>query len=275
MSTLEPEQIAAEWTLTAKGYAETAATLTGVYADHALRLAEISEGEAVIDVAAGPRARSLRAAKAGAEVLATDFSSGMIEVLSRRAKEEDLKIRTEIMNGQALTLDDARFDAGFSMFGLMMFPDRGAGFRELYRVIKPGGRAVVGVWSTPEKLEFFSTLMSALTEAVPDFPKPEKPPSWLALTNPEILSGEMAIVGFDEVKVHTIQHRWTFESPEWFWERLETMAPGFNFIFKKLDDKKKASFGEALRESLRSKAVDGVYGLNAEAHLAVGKKTED
>lgn len=46
-------------------------------------------------------------------------------------------------DGQALPFDDNIFDGAFSLAGLIFFPDRAAGFRELRRVLRPGRRAVV------------------------------------------------------------------------------------------------------------------------------------
>ncbi len=43
----------------------------------------------MLDVAAGPGTLTLRAAKLGAEVIATDFSASMIEQLRRHAAEEN------------------------------------------------------------------------------------------------------------------------------------------------------------------------------------------
>ncbi len=272
MSELQPEQIAEEWNPMAAGYEEIGTKLTGQFSDDAVRIAGIQATDKVLDVAAGTGALSIRAASTGADVLATDFSQGMIEVLLKRAEAEGVTLRTAMMNGQDLSLDDAGFDVGCSMFGLMMFPDRAAGFRELHRVVKPGGRALVGVWSDPKRLEFFSLMLGSLFKAVPDFPPPAKPPSWLALTDPVVLTNEMKAGGFDEVEVHTIQHPWVVESPEWIWDRLEGIAPGVHFIFRRLDEKQKAAFGEAFKEAVRERPHEGGYALKAEAHLALAHK---
>jgi SAM-dependent methyltransferase len=49
------------------------------------------------------------------------------------------------MDGQALDLPDAAFDAVFSIFGVIMFPDWRKGLAEMARVTRPGGTA----WSRP------------------------------------------------------------------------------------------------------------------------------
>src|SRR5699024_11098930 len=94
----------------------------------------------VLDVACGPGTLTLLAAAAGATVTALDFSSPMIAQLRTRAAALDLASAVEVHEGggQRLPFASAVFDAAFSMFGLMFFPDRHAGLRELARVLKPG-----------------------------------------------------------------------------------------------------------------------------------------
>ena len=43
----------------------------------------------------------------------------------------------------------ADFDAVVSQFGLMFFEDRVGALREMWRVLKPGGRLAVAVWTPP------------------------------------------------------------------------------------------------------------------------------
>jgi len=56
-------------------------------AREALRLADVRSGMTLRDVAAGGGALSIPAAELGADVLATDLSSGMLDLLRRRAEE--------------------------------------------------------------------------------------------------------------------------------------------------------------------------------------------
>ena len=53
------------------------------------------------------------------------------------------------MDGEALTVADASFDAAFSIFGVMLFSDWRRGLREQARVVRPGGKACVATWAEP------------------------------------------------------------------------------------------------------------------------------
>ena len=72
----------------------------------------------------------------------------MVEVMRRRFVVEGLGARAEVMDGQALGLDDASFDLGTSTFGLLFFPGPSAGLRELRRVLRPGGSVGIASWDT-------------------------------------------------------------------------------------------------------------------------------
>ncbi len=100
----------------------------------------------MLDIACGAGALALVAARDGAQILATDFSPGMVAaVLSHGLPNVDALV----MDGQALDLPDACFDAAFSIFGIMLFPDWRKGLAEMARVVRPGGSAAWRAGSIP------------------------------------------------------------------------------------------------------------------------------
>ena len=134
----------------APGYDNVIAQIMRPYAITTLDLLGLAGGPArlrLLDVAAGTGVLAAEAARRGAEVLATDFAPGMVEVMRRRFSAEGLDSRAEVMDGQALRLDDESFDLGTSTFGLIFFPDPLTGLRELRRVLRPGGRRDRLVWT--------------------------------------------------------------------------------------------------------------------------------
>ncbi len=105
-------------------YETVAHSFTTLFAKRALEEAELPDGAHVLDVATGTGALAVAAARAGARVLAIDFSPGMV----RRVQSYALpNLEARQMDGQALDLPDASFDAAFSNFGVMLFPDWRAG----------------------------------------------------------------------------------------------------------------------------------------------------
>lgn len=107
-------------------------------------------GERVLDVAAGTGKSSAAIAKSGAEVIALDFSPGMIEV--GRKKHPDL----EFVEGDATKLPFAagEFDAVTISFGLRNVSKPQKALKEMFRVLRPGGRIVVCEFSTPPRALF-------------------------------------------------------------------------------------------------------------------------
>lgn len=104
-------------------------------------------GERILDIAAGTGTSSAAIAKAGANVVAVDFSAGMIEV--GREKHPDIEfIEADAM---ALPFKAAEFDAVTISFGLRNIEDPRAALKEMYRVLKPGGRLVICEFSTPPR----------------------------------------------------------------------------------------------------------------------------
>src|SRR5436190_855542 len=132
MSNPSPSPLAnpASWDLVSSAYAEEIVPVFEQYVRDALRLAAPPPGSRVVDVACGPGTLSFIAAQAGHPVDALDFSPQMIEKLEARKRATGAAITAVVGDGQALPYADATFGAAFSMFGLMFFPDRAAGFRE-------------------------------------------------------------------------------------------------------------------------------------------------
>ncbi|HEY7909270.1 MAG TPA: methyltransferase domain-containing protein, partial [Thermomicrobiales bacterium] len=210
------------WDATVEDYERSLAPFFAQFAADALHLVGVQPGHRVLDVAAGPGTLALLAARRGATVVATDFAPGMVERLRQRAGEAGLtNLSAAVMDGQALTLPDNSFDAAFSNFGLIFFPDRAAGFRELYRVVRPGGKAAVSAWST-KVWNLAPILARAVGRALPAPPTPAAPRPALSLQDPEAFAGEMREAGFARVEIQTVVHQWELPTSEAVWEGLRS-----------------------------------------------------
>jgi demethylmenaquinone methyltransferase/2-methoxy-6-polyprenyl-1,4-benzoquinol methylase len=105
-------------------------------------------GERILDLAAGTGTSSAALARNGAQVVAADFSPGMIAV--GRDKYAD---RSDIQFVEADATDlpfaDEEFDATTISFGLRNVVRPKDALAEMLRVTKPGGRIVICEFSTP------------------------------------------------------------------------------------------------------------------------------
>lgn len=84
-------------------------------------------------------------------MLGTDFAPEMLEVARRKAASYSgtTELAFQVEDAQALTLPDESFDLVTVAFGVRNFPDRAANFREVLRVLRPGGRYIVLEFSRP------------------------------------------------------------------------------------------------------------------------------
>jgi demethylmenaquinone methyltransferase/2-methoxy-6-polyprenyl-1,4-benzoquinol methylase len=128
-----------------------------------------SEGARALDVACGTGDLSLALAeRTGARIVGTDFCRPMLEIAARKATATN---DTEIpfVEGDALKLPfaDASFDAVSIAFGLRNLSSVEAGLKELWRVLKPSGRAAILEFSTPVVPGFRALFKFYFTRVLP------------------------------------------------------------------------------------------------------------
>lgn len=228
LGTSGPEAIAQNsevrsvWDEIAPGYDRTNTPTQMGIANEGLRRAGIRSGMQFLDVAAGSGALSIPAARLGAQVLATDLSPVMLELLQARARREGLRIETRVMDGHALELDDNSCDFAGSQFGVMLFRDVAMGIREMVRVVKPGGRVLIHAYGDPHEIEFLSFLIGAVQSVRPEFKGPpmDPPPLEFQLADPDRLHKELSAAGLKDVKVETVTETTEYETGKDLWEWL-------------------------------------------------------
>jgi ubiquinone/menaquinone biosynthesis C-methylase UbiE len=188
------------WDTAAQHYERTAHPFTTKYAEAALARVPLAPGARILDVAAGTGALALAAAKAGAQVLATDFSPGMV---ARIAAVDLPNVDAKVMDGQALTLPDGDFDAVFSIFGVIMFPNWRKGLSEMARVARPGGYGVVATWRDNGAATFL-LLGQVRRTLFPGRDGMRMPEAVAALSDPQEFAREMVAAGFTAPHIESV-----------------------------------------------------------------------
>lgn len=132
--------------------------LFGQFAEPVAEAAGAAEGRRFLDVACGTGVLARAASAMGAGATGVDCNPGMLAVA--RAKGADV----EFCEGQAeaLPFEDATFDAVGCQFGLMFFVDRGAALREMWRVLRPGGRMAVAVWDAADRSPGYAAMIDLI-----------------------------------------------------------------------------------------------------------------
>jgi 2-polyprenyl-6-hydroxyphenyl methylase/3-demethylubiquinone-9 3-methyltransferase len=99
----------------------------------------ISAGQRVLDVAAGSGNVAIRAAEAGAQVVASDLTPENFEAGRREARARGVELDWVEADAEALPFGDGAFDVVTSASGAIFAPDHQTVADELLRVCRPGG----------------------------------------------------------------------------------------------------------------------------------------
>ena len=173
-------------------------------ADVAERLRD-SGARRILEIAAGTGivTRALHAALPDAQIVATDLNPGM---LARAAQQlQAPNVTWKQADATTLPFADGEFDAVVCQFGAMFFPDRVAAFREAHRVLKPGGRFVLSIWTALEDSPFSCIVQEAIEDAFP-----EDPPQFIRRTphghgDAGVTTAELRAAGFARVDYEVVE----------------------------------------------------------------------
>lgn len=133
----------------ASEYDEWYSTKMGGFADEvetrlALSMFSPNPGERILDVGCGTGNFSTKLAASGCIVTGIDLSGEMLKEAKRKAVEKKLDIDFQLMDVYELRFPDCCFDAVFSMAAFEFVSEPARAYGEMFRVLKPGGRMLIG-----------------------------------------------------------------------------------------------------------------------------------
>lgn len=102
----------------------------------------MTEGTRVLDLGSGTGGpTAYMAAKGGCHMVGVEINAVGVEVANRLLRDSDLEGRVEFVqaDGMDMPFADRSFDVALSMNVMNVFPDKLGLFREVYRVLHPGG----------------------------------------------------------------------------------------------------------------------------------------
>lgn len=152
---------AASYDGVARSFDRHSRRLSGAAARRLASLAEIRSTDRVLDIGTGTGLlpfELIRCQPAPSSILGIDISSGMIStarLLLQTEWNDDPRIGFEEMDAEELSLNDGAFDVVLSAFALTHVPRPDAALREMWRVLRPGGRLAIALGSQPPRLSIY------------------------------------------------------------------------------------------------------------------------
>ena len=233
-------------------------------------LARPQPGERVLDAACGTGVIArLVAPMAGptGKTVGLDFDPQMIEVAKALGPD------TEWHQGdlQSLMFADEAFDLVICQQGLQFLPDRAAGLREMYRVLRPGGRLVLALWTglanSPGHAILFDALGAAIAKDM------SRPPPWSLADEDQVLQ-LIATAGLPDVETKVTSLHATYASAREF---VEIYLAGTSKLtrqaLEQIPADRKAAFVDEVVTRLCNFETNIGLQVPIESRLIVARKT--
>lgn len=230
---------------------------------------ELPLGARVLDVCCGSGASAIPAAeKVGPQgfVLGIDLAENLLTLARAKASHRGLQ-NVEFRCGDLLDpgLPEASFDVVVCVFGIFFVPDMPAAVRELWRVIRPGGRLAITTWG-PNFFEPAATAFwNAVREVRPDLYKGFNP--WDRLCDLPSVRALLQAGGADKVDAVAESNTHSIPSPDAWWTAV--LGSGYRGTFEQLDESARKRVQLANLNFIRQ---SGIRSVEANVVYAVARK---
>ena len=193
-----------------------------------LELAEPVPGERVLELACGPGGPGLAAAPLvdpGGAVVQSDVSAEMTAIATARAAERGLgNVTGRVLDLEEIDEPDDAYDVVLCREGLMLVPDPDRAAREIGRVLRPGGRAVLSVWGPRARNPWLAVVFDVVGAQLGAPMPPPGIPHPFSLDDADRLGGLLADAGLSHVEVSDLPTPYVAASVDEWWERTCALA---------------------------------------------------
>ena len=180
--------------------------------ERAAAQAALGPGDSALDICCGTGDLALelsRLVTPGGHVVGCDFSEPMLDLAREKAEDQGAAgVRFEWADALELPYDGERFDAVSVGFGVRNLADLDRGLREMARILKPGGRAVILEITQPTRPPlslFYSLWFDRIVPLLGTFSSDPEAYSYLpesvrSFPSPRGLAEKMDAAGFEAIR---------------------------------------------------------------------------
>jgi ubiquinone/menaquinone biosynthesis C-methylase UbiE len=265
------ERAVATYNAAADSYDDGANSFWGRFGRRTIERLDLKRGDEVLDVCCGSGASAIPAAQAvGPEgsVLGIDLAERLLEKARAKAKVHRLEnVEFRIGDMLDLRLAESRFDAVVCVFGIFFVPDMAAAVRELWKVVRPGGKLAITTWG-PRFFEPGNTVFwDAVRDVAPDLHKSFNP--WDRICDPQSLQSLLVESGIEQSQAWAEAGQHPVASPEAWWSAV--LGSGYRGTLERLDARGRDHVRAVNLEFVRDA---GIRAVEANVVYAVAMKAQ-
>lgn len=228
----------------------------------------IRDGTRVLDVATGAGYIAAAAALRGAHAIGIDFSTAQVHV----AREHHPDVRFEHADAEALPFDPDSFDAVVNGFGMCHLPNPDRALREVFRVLRHGGRVAFTVWGTPERAVAFGALYAAVrAHGTMDVGLPVGP-NFFLFSEPEQSARALLEAGFVSPSCREVPQVWRVTDPDDVFEVIARGSVRAAATLRAQSPSARQAIKAAMRDVVTGYSVGDYFDVPAPAVLAAAVK---
>jgi len=268
------QKVANVYNLASHGYDKPALRFFPLVAERLVELAQIREGQSVLDAGTGTGVAAFAAArKIGwlGKVIGVDIGD---QILEQALQKPDAGIVTPISfllgDMERLKFPDESFDVVLSASSLFFLPDMNSGLKEWKRVLTPGGCIAVSGYGESAFRPMSNLFEARIRSYGVKLAAPTRPFSWQRLTDPEQYLSLFRNVGFSHIEVFVEQLGYHLKNADEWWDVV--WNSGFRGPVSQLTPEELEQFkAEHLAEVSKLATSKGIW-LDIASIFAIGHK---
>jgi ubiquinone/menaquinone biosynthesis C-methylase UbiE len=243
--------------------------------DKIIELVHPEPEDHILDIAAGTGEPGLTIASMlpGGKVIITDLSEDMLQVARENATRRGIdNIETVACDVCELPFADNTFDAISCRFGFMFFPDMLMAAREMFRVLKPGGRMATSVWNVPEKNFWITAIMGTINRNMELPPPPPGAPGMFRCAKEGFMTALLSEAGFRNTRQEEVAGQLNSKTTDTYWNMMTEIGAPIVAALSKADDAMKEKIKTEVYQAVAERFPDGNVVIDSGALVIYGEK---
>ncbi len=220
----------------------------------------------LLDVCCGPGAIAGAALERGAAARGIDLSENFVAI----ARQRYPSARFDTGDAEDLPFPDRSFDSVVSGYGIIHVPRPAVALAEMMRVLRPGGRLAVSVWSRPVPGTGLGVVFAAIKEhADTGVPLPHGP-DFFQFSDPDSLADILSAAGLASVSVSRVEQTFRPDDAEDFYAMIDKASVRMSGLLHAQPPERLASVRAAIDRGLQALPDPGAISMPA--LVAAGRK---